>query len=329
MLPQKILATRFDPASNPAPAATANSPEQTQAAGSPKGQKNSLFHTIQESQAQFEARHVADRLARQRMSAVKRFSPLILAMIKRPGTDAQAGEISETLRVLMNQSFRIADQFLSDIAPDDVSPFMKEQAVGAVSDFVATEWVLSGRVDSVADSVLAVTRLLPDVSDLSSGVKEGRNELDINSDKERQASIYMSATKSLQPLFATLMDYDVASESVFLPLCDQLFNRAEVFLKTLDSDISHVSRLQSLQNHLVASGKIMTVSVEKALQAQSPSSASAFDVRPALKDWSTGLAMLEAAVKSRVEAVATVESKPTPAPSHLPPVAFPPFSISH
>ena len=328
MLPQKILATRFDPASNPVPAASANSSVQTQApaADSPKGQRSSLFHTIQESQAHFEARHAADRLARQRMSAGKRFSPLILAMFKRPGTDAQAGEISETLKTLMNQSYRIADQFLADITPEEVSPFVKEQAVGAVSDFVATEWVLSGRVDSVAESVLAVSRMLPDVSDLSSDVEADR--FDVNSDKERQAGIYMSATKSLQPLFATLMDYGVASESVFLPLCDQLFNRAEAFLKTLDLDISPTSRLFSLQNHLVASGKIMTVSVEKALQTQSPLNAGEFDIRPALKDWSTGLAMLEAAVKSRVEAVATMESKTAPANSSLPPASFPPFSIS-
>lgn len=258
-----------------------------------------IFRSIKVSQDAFATRHELERKAMARMAALKRFAPLVLAVIHRPGPKGKNEDISSALQQMMESSFNLANEMIERISGGQLnSEFIQDQAISAVSEFVGTEWAFNGKTD-VHDRVMFAIDHLSEMDDVIEEIattswKPGGNALGA----ELGAGLTMSMVKASEPIISTLHDFDVHEPEVFEKLADFLLDESMNYLSRVSKDLPSTSRLMMIQNHLGVSGRIMKVSLISAFNATMPGEK--LDLKPVIEDWRKGLQILDSAVESKV-----------------------------
>lgn len=263
---------------------------------------SSLFRSIQSSQENFALHHEFERKATIRMAALKRFSPLILAVIHRPGPQGSNETISQALRGMMDSSYSLAKEIVDRISGGQLeNEFIQNQAITAVSEFIGTEWAFNGSANVRDQVMFALDHLasMDDVVELVGKTKwrPGEN----SSDAEINAGLTMSALKAAEPLLTLLLDYEVHDATVFEKLSDHLMAESMDYLSKVSEGLPSLTRLMTIQNHIAVSGRILKASLQTALHQQQPSLEVKLDLAPVLEDWKKGLRMLVSAVTAKVD----------------------------
>lgn len=261
-----------------------------------------LFRSIKQSQAGFVERHELERTAKIRMAALKRFSPLVLASIHRPGPDADGAELSVAIRSMMDESYRLAKEVTERVYPNGANnEFILEQSVSAVSEFVGTEWAFWGKLD-VRDRVMTVIDHLSEMGDVVEVIGQSHWTPDGNFEEATlRAGLTMSMIKDTEPILSLLADYQLNDIKLFEALSDTLLEASLDYLGRVSQELPTATRLHMIQNHLGVSGRIMKASLAAALREQQPRTASELNIKPVIRSWKTGIQILNASVEAKVK----------------------------
>lgn len=277
-----------------------------------------LFQHLRQSQESFASRHDLERKALSRMAALKRFSPLILGVIHRPGIHGASSNKAEALRNMMDASFSLARDMVDKITNGQRSDFIQDQALSAISEIVATEWAFNGSTE-VREHVMAVLDHMADMGDVVEDIAHSHWQPGGNLLREElSAGLTMSLLKASEPILTLLKDFGVDSAENFEALQDMLVEDAMEYLGRISRELPSSTRLMMTQNHLGVSARIMKVSLTNALNQQQPATAAALDLQPAVNDWKLSLAMLDKAVEAKVSVALSEEGgllKPSPSKS--------------
>lgn len=271
-----------------------------------------VFGAIRKSQNSFAQRHESERLAKTRMAALKRFSPLILGVIHRPGVDGAPADKANALRAMMDTSHTLAKDVVEYITGGtNASEFIVDQALSAVSEIVATEWAFNGGTD-VRPQVFAVLDHIGELGDVADDIgdthwKPGGN----NTNEEIRAGLFMSLMKSSEPIYSLLQDFGVTEPRVFEQLQDLLVNDAADYLAGISHQLASSMRLMMVQNFLSISARILKVSLSGGLSA--PTGDLKQKITSSVSDWRVGVSMLRDTVDLRTaQLMSQIEKKNSP-----------------
>lgn len=213
--------------------------------------------------------------ARRRMGLVRRYAPLLTALIARPGMDADAREKGAAFRKLIVQSDRAAQEtarLMADGAFPDM-PWLISQSAAVCSELVANRWYRHADTDItvVIDQVARTMPAADELDDVATYMLPDDPPMpEMASDGARRVAVRLSLMKSMLPIVEELWAAGIPQvdrQALLIELQDALLAEA-VENQALARDFrccATAERVALLQAHIEASARIMKMSVQVAI----------------------------------------------------------------
>lgn len=202
---------------------------------------------VNEQQDQRERAAKSDALVRRRLSALKALAPLMLALMKRPGYDAEDGELHAAVQLLRAETERASKDLLGVLGGDDAPPWLAGSAATIVAEAVAAEWTSGARVLDMSPYQPIWGHLAEsEFTDYTVGLP------DLGASKDGDMMLRLSLLKAMSQVVATtrrsyLMRHE--PEKLYPMLADAMLQVAKTNLpKLVDNETSEAARVMALQS---------------------------------------------------------------------------------
>lgn len=246
-----------------------------------------------------EQQRVEGKLAKARMTLVRRNAQLVLALIFQPGLDGKPKEKADALKTLFADTnaaaARVAEIFGGGLQDKG---WLAEMAAPIAAEWVANRWYASGHSDIRAE-IDAIAALFPDINDLVRET-EPKTRFIPNSEAEVHAALRLSLLKASEDLMQEAMQCPLGhpdGASVFCALQDKIADRCLSHAIPKDFDaLPREVRVQLMQNYMNAAARVMCTEYRRAV-AEWNNGATPFPLARIVERWTMGIDVLDRTVE--------------------------------
>lgn len=203
-----------------------------------------------------EASSQSDASVRRRLSALKALSPLMLALVKRPGFQAADGELHEAVQQMRTETERASKDLLLILGAEEPAPWLRGMSASIVAEAVAAEWEAGAKTLDMSPYQPIWGHLAEaDFADFSAHLP------DLGGNKDEDMMLRLSVLKAMSQVVAVtrrsyLMRHD--PEKLYPMLADVIMQVSKNNLsKLVDNQTSEGARLMALQSLIGKSADLL------------------------------------------------------------------------
>lgn len=216
-------------------------------------------------QREEEATQRADGSVRRRLSVLKTLSPLALAIVRRPGFEADDGELLAAIRLLRDETENSARELVSVLGGEAQQPWLIRAVSSTVAELVAAEWI-SGADRLDMSPYQPIWGYLADADFVSD---EDLPELP---NEDHSVMLRLSLLKAMSSVVAStrrcgyLMRHD--ADALYKTISESIYKVAQANLpKIVPPESSAATQVTALQSLIGRAGEIFTVHWEAYVEA--------------------------------------------------------------